>query len=154
MAKDKSNRADAVRTAVDQAFQAAAGQAQVTRERAQELVDELSGAAGRLRDVLEDLRPPSTDEVRDLREEVRALAERVAKLEAAARAAQARAAPAPAEEGRRARMAEPSFRSSAEFREVMDRVFTMMSEDPDDGPEAARRRRARSASSSRTSTWS
>jgi hypothetical protein len=31
-------------------------------------------------------------------------------------------------------MAEPEFRSAAEFREVMDRVFTMMSEDPDMGP--------------------
>ena len=31
-------------------------------------------------------------------------------------------------------MADPEFRSTAEFREVMDRVFTMMSEDPDMGP--------------------
>ena len=31
-------------------------------------------------------------------------------------------------------MADPSFRSSAEFREVMDRVFTMMDEDPVMGP--------------------
>jgi hypothetical protein len=31
-------------------------------------------------------------------------------------------------------MADPQFRSAAEFREVMDRVFTMMSEDPDMGP--------------------
>jgi polyhydroxyalkanoate synthesis regulator phasin len=80
----KPNRADAVRSAVDDAFQAAAGQAQVTRERAGDIVDELSGAAGRLRDVLEDLRPPSGDEVRALREEVRSLAARVAKLEATA----------------------------------------------------------------------
>jgi hypothetical protein len=29
---------------------------------------------------------------------------------------------------------DPEFRSPAEFREVMDRVFTMMSEDPDMGP--------------------
>jgi polyhydroxyalkanoate synthesis regulator phasin len=83
MAEKKPTRGDAVRSAVDEAFQAAAGQAQVTRERAQDIVEELSGAAGRLRDVLEDLRPPSTDDVRDLREEVRALAERVARLEAA-----------------------------------------------------------------------
>jgi polyhydroxyalkanoate synthesis regulator phasin len=84
MAEKKPNRADAVRTAVDDAFQAAAGQAQSTRERASDIVDELSGAAGRLRDVLDDLRPPSGDEVRALREEVRSLAERVARLEAAA----------------------------------------------------------------------
>jgi hypothetical protein len=31
-------------------------------------------------------------------------------------------------------MATPQFASDAEFREVMDRVFTMMSEDPDMGP--------------------
>ena len=31
-------------------------------------------------------------------------------------------------------MAHPEFRSPAEFREVMDRVFTMMSDDPDMGP--------------------
>src|SRR3954452_21332190 len=31
-------------------------------------------------------------------------------------------------------MADPEFRSVAEFREVMDRVFTMMSEDEDMGP--------------------
>ena len=31
-------------------------------------------------------------------------------------------------------MAEPEFRSAAEFRDVMDRVFTMMSDDPVMGP--------------------
>src|SRR6476659_973067 len=31
-------------------------------------------------------------------------------------------------------MADPEFRSAAEFREVIDRVFTMLSEDPDMGP--------------------
>src|SRR5437763_1547939 len=31
-------------------------------------------------------------------------------------------------------MADPDVRSPAEFREVMDRVFTMMSDDPDMGP--------------------
>jgi len=95
MAKKKQTRGDAVRQAVDEAFQTAAGQAQFGRERAQEIVDELAGAAGRLRDVLEDLRPPTGDEIRALREEVRALAERVAALEAAkkpARAPRSRAA--------------------------------------------------------------
>src|SRR3954466_3553840 len=81
MAEKRSTRGEAVRQAVDEAFQAAAGQAQVPRERAQDVVDELAGAAGRLRDVLEDLRPPSTDEIRDLRAEVRSLADRVARLE-------------------------------------------------------------------------
>jgi hypothetical protein len=32
-------------------------------------------------------------------------------------------------------MAAPQFSSDAEFREVMDRVFTMMSEDPEMGPQ-------------------
>src|SRR3712207_4625917 len=31
-------------------------------------------------------------------------------------------------------MAEPEFRSPAEFREVLDRIFPMMSEDPQMGP--------------------
>ena len=31
-------------------------------------------------------------------------------------------------------MADPEFKSAAEFREVMDRVFTLMSDDPDMGP--------------------
>jgi polyhydroxyalkanoate synthesis regulator phasin len=83
MADEKPKRGDAVRQAVDEAFQAAAGQAQFTRERAQDIVEELSGAAGRLRDVLEDMRPAGTDELRDLRKEVHALAVRVDKLEAA-----------------------------------------------------------------------
>jgi|SRR4051794_24046733 polyhydroxyalkanoate synthesis regulator phasin len=95
MAKQKQTRGDAVRQAVDEAFQAAAGQAQFTRERAQEIVDELAGAAGRLRDVLDDLRPTTGDEVGDLREEVRALAERVAALEAAQTAKPKRAPRAP-----------------------------------------------------------
>ena len=81
MAKRKGTRADALRTAVDQTFHAAAGQAQLTRDRAQELVDELSHTAGRVRELLDDLRPPSGDEIRSVREELRALERRVAKLE-------------------------------------------------------------------------
>jgi polyhydroxyalkanoate synthesis regulator phasin len=88
MAKKQKKRSEQVRTAVDEAFQAAAGQAQVTRDRAQEVVDDLTHAAGRLRDVLEDMRPPSGDELRGLkteitalRNEVKALGERVGKLE-------------------------------------------------------------------------
>lgn len=81
MANRKGTRADALRTAVDQTFHAAAGQAQMTRERAQELVDELSHTATRMRGLLDDLRPPTADEIRSLRDDLRALERRVAKLE-------------------------------------------------------------------------
>jgi polyhydroxyalkanoate synthesis regulator phasin len=81
MAKRKGTRADALRTAVDQTFHAAAGGAQVTRDRAQELVDELSHTAARVRDLFDDLRPPTGDEIRSLREDLRALQRRVAELE-------------------------------------------------------------------------
>jgi polyhydroxyalkanoate synthesis regulator phasin len=79
---ERSSRTEAVRHAVDQAFQATAGTAtQGARERAQDLVDELAQAAGRVREALDDLRPPTADDVRALREELRALEERVAALE-------------------------------------------------------------------------
>jgi polyhydroxyalkanoate synthesis regulator phasin len=91
--KDKSEgpgrgRADAVRSAVDQAFQATAGQAANAssaaagaRERVQELADELAQAAGKVREALDDLRPPSAEELRQLQRDVRALEERVTALE-------------------------------------------------------------------------
>ncbi len=82
--KPPAGRADAVRSAAVQAFQATAGQAGVTRERAQELADELAGAAGRVIGALEELRPATGDDVRSVREELRVLEERVAALEAAA----------------------------------------------------------------------
>jgi ABC-type transporter Mla subunit MlaD len=84
--KDKKDggRSDAVRTAVDQAFQATAEQAETARGRAQDIVDEFAQAAGRVRDALEELRPPTGDEVKSLRETVARLEARVAKLEAEA----------------------------------------------------------------------
>src|SRR3954451_23341877 len=107
MAKKETKRSDQVRSAVDEAFQAAAGQAQVTRDRAQELVDELSGAAGRLRDVLDDLRPPTGDDVRGLRDEgtalrreVQAMGERIGTLEAARARPKAKPKPKPKPAGR------------------------------------------------------
>jgi len=75
------SRADQVRNAVDQAFQATADQALGTQKRAQELVDDLAAAAGRVRDVLDDLRPPTAEEVRGLRADLQALERRVAALE-------------------------------------------------------------------------
>jgi polyhydroxyalkanoate synthesis regulator phasin len=81
--KDKrpKTRTDAVRAAVDQAFQATAGQAQVTRERAQEIADELAAAAGRVRDALDELRPAGGDDLRELTARVRSLEAKVAALE-------------------------------------------------------------------------
>jgi polyhydroxyalkanoate synthesis regulator phasin len=76
-------RADAVRSAAMQALEAAAGQAGFTRERAAELADELVQAAGRIRGALDDVLPASADDVRSLRDELRALEVRVAKLETA-----------------------------------------------------------------------
>jgi gas vesicle protein len=82
--KRAASRADAVRGAAVQAFQATAGQAGVTRERAQELADELAGAAGRVMAALDELRSATADDLRSLRADLRALEERVAALEAGA----------------------------------------------------------------------
>jgi polyhydroxyalkanoate synthesis regulator phasin len=81
--KSPAGRADAVRSAAVQAFQATAGQAGVTRERAQELADELANAAGRVMGALDDLRPATADDIRSLRDDLRALEGRVAALETA-----------------------------------------------------------------------
>jgi polyhydroxyalkanoate synthesis regulator phasin len=80
----REEAAEAVRTAVDRTVQATVGQAQFTRERAQEVVDELASTAGRVRDALDELRIPVVgDDVRDLRARVEALEARVAELETA-----------------------------------------------------------------------
>jgi hypothetical protein len=91
--KPPPSRAEAVRAAVDQAFQVTAGRAEVTGRRAQEIADELAGAVTRLRDVLDDARPVTSADLDGLRAEVAAvqagvagLGERVAALEAAAAA--------------------------------------------------------------------
>ena len=87
MAKKKQSRTDAVRQAVDQAFQT-----QIPRERISELLDELGSTAGRLRGAVDELRPASAEEVKVLRADVQALTARVAALETAA----AKPKPAPA----------------------------------------------------------
>ena len=93
--KDKQpGRGDAVRSAVDQAFSATAEQAETARVGAQAIVDEFAQAAGRVREVLEDLRPPTGDEVNDLRATVAKLEQRVAALEAAQTKAPAKRASA------------------------------------------------------------
>src|SRR5687767_5504084 len=90
---DKSaGRADAVRSAVDQAFQTTAEQAGTARGRAQDIVEEFAQAAGRVREVLDDLRPPSGDELRTLQETVKRLEQRVAALESSPKAKPAKPA--------------------------------------------------------------
>ena len=81
--KKQQSRGDAVRAAAAQAIEATAGQAGFTRERAQQIADELVSAAGRFRETLEDLRPTGSDELAALRERVATLEARVQKLEAA-----------------------------------------------------------------------
>jgi polyhydroxyalkanoate synthesis regulator phasin len=82
---ERNSRTEAVRSAVEQAFQtqaaSAASATQGARDRAQDLVDELAQAAGRVREALDDLRPPTSEEIRGLRADLRALEARVAKLE-------------------------------------------------------------------------
>jgi polyhydroxyalkanoate synthesis regulator phasin len=93
--KTPAGRADAVRSAAVQAFQATAGQAGITRERAQELADELVSAAGRMIGALDELRPASADDIRSVREDLQALEGRVAALEAAAAAPARKTKPKP-----------------------------------------------------------
>src|SRR5215210_7936324 len=69
----------AVRTAVERTFQATADSAQSTRTRAQDLVDEVAGAAGRVREMIEDIRV--LEDLKRLRAEVETLTNRVAALE-------------------------------------------------------------------------
>jgi hypothetical protein len=70
----------AVRTAVERTFQATADGAQSTRTRAQDLVDEVAGAAGRVREMIEDMNV--LEDLKGLRTEVETLRRRVAALEA------------------------------------------------------------------------
>jgi polyhydroxyalkanoate synthesis regulator phasin len=88
------SRADAVRAAVDQAFHATAGGAATTRERAQELADELAHAASRVREALDELRPPTADELRALGRRIDALEKRLKALEGSGPAAPAKRASA------------------------------------------------------------
>ena len=82
---DRNSRTEAVRTAVEQAFQSqastAASATQGARDRAQDLVDDLADAAGRVREALDDLRPATSEDIRALRADLAALEKRVTKLE-------------------------------------------------------------------------
>lgn len=77
------SRADQVRSAVDMAFQAAG--AQLGRERAVDLADELASAAQRVREALEELRPPSVEDLKRLDQRLRAIERRLDALEGAAK---------------------------------------------------------------------
>ena len=91
MAKKKSSsRVEAVRDAVDQAFQT-----QIPRERIGELLDELGNTAGRLRGAVDDLRPATAEDLKSLRAEVRALTARVAALESKPQTRRAASKPKP-----------------------------------------------------------
>ena len=83
----RASRTDTVRSAVDQAFQATAQATAdaglLTRGRATEIADELVGNITRLRDALEDARPASTEDLKALRADMAALAERLDRLEGA-----------------------------------------------------------------------
>jgi polyhydroxyalkanoate synthesis regulator phasin len=92
--KKEQSRGDAVRAAAAQAIEATAGQAGFTRERAQQIADELVSAAGRFRDTLEDLRPAASEELVALRERGEALEARVETLEKARTTARRRTTPA------------------------------------------------------------
>lgn len=85
------SRADQVRSAVEGAFQAAG--AQIGRDRALDLADELASAAHRVREALEELRPPTADDLKRFDERLGAIERRLAALEGAARAPKPRAAP-------------------------------------------------------------
>lgn len=74
-------RADALRAAVDQAFEATTSGAQTTRERVQEVADELAAAAARMRGLFDDRLPPSADDLRELTGRIAALEARIDKLE-------------------------------------------------------------------------
>jgi DNA-binding protein HU-beta len=70
---------DAIRSAIERGLEGAG----LNEKRQREVVDQVTGAAGRIRQTLEDLRV--VDEVKDLRAQVERLAARVAELEGAAR---------------------------------------------------------------------
>lgn len=73
------SRADHVRSAVESAFQAAGSQ--IGRDRALDLADELASAATRVREALEELRPPTTDDLKRIGARLSAIERRLGVLE-------------------------------------------------------------------------
>jgi hypothetical protein len=70
---------DAIRSAIERTLEGAG----LTEKRQREVVDQVSAAAGRIRQTLDDLQV--VDEVREMRTQVETLAARVAELESGAR---------------------------------------------------------------------
>jgi predicted nucleic acid-binding Zn-ribbon protein len=83
--KDKQDAAasdpiEAVRAAIERTFHATSEGAAGTQKRTRQLVDEVTHAAARIRETIEELRV--LDEVKGLRNEIEALGRRIAALEA------------------------------------------------------------------------
>jgi hypothetical protein len=80
---------EAVREAVDRTLQATREGAETTRSRAQEAVDEIVKGAGtgagavreRVRGAIEERRPATSDDLREVRKELRAIARRLDAIE-------------------------------------------------------------------------
>ncbi len=140
----QQSRADAVRAAVDQAFQVTADQAEGTQRRVQEIADELTSVAGRLREALEGARPVTGTDVDGLRGDLELLAKRVAALE---KAGTAKAA-APA---RRAPARKPAARKPAAVKPAAPRAAAAKPAATTTAKPAARKPAAKAAGA-RTST--
>jgi polyhydroxyalkanoate synthesis regulator phasin len=138
----QQSRTDAVRAAVDQAFQATADQAEGTQRRVQEIADELTSVAGRLREALDGARPVTATDLDALRADITGLTTRVAALEAAAAkpvpAARKPAARRPA--AARSATAKPAARKPAAAKAAGARSTTAASKVP--AARAAARRSA------------
>jgi gas vesicle protein len=110
--RQAADRADQVRSVVEEAFQNASSQ--LTRERAQEIADELSSAADRVRDALEQIRPPSGDDIRKVLDRLSTLEKRVSALEIPGRAKPAAKKPAAKKPAARKRAAKkPAAKKTA-----------------------------------------
>ena len=130
----------AVRTAVERTFQATADSAQSTRTRAQDLVDEVAGAAGRVREMIEDIRV--LEDLKRLRTEVETLTRRVAALED--KPAAAKPASSPRTPARRASSARRPDREGGRHRALDREVAVARGQAARPRPRSrARRRRSR-----------
>jgi hypothetical protein len=76
---DAASAVEAVRSAVERTFQATTEGAEGTQKRTRALVDEVSHAAARIRETIEDLRV--LEDVRGLRAEIESINRRLAALE-------------------------------------------------------------------------